>query len=82
MRWLKQDLSTLAMSLSNTEYKKTGVINPAWITSCSLQPRISIVRQSARKVFEKMGIMQVLAGDNDFGPLLSTLAVNYGELVV
>ena len=81
MRWLKQDLSTLAMSLSgDDECEKTGVPNPAWITSCSLQPRISVVRQSPW--FEKMGIRQMLSGDNDFGPLLSTLAGKYGELVV
>jgi hypothetical protein len=73
IRWLKQDLSTLALSLSedNAEYKKTGVPNPAWITSCSLQPRISLVRQSPW--FKKMHIRQMLSGDADFGPLLSTL---------
>ena len=80
MRWLKQDLSTLAMSLSGEgKYEKTGVPNPAWITSCSLQPRISVVRQSPW--FEKMGIRQMLSGDNDFGPLLSTLAGKYVRVV-
>ena len=69
MKWLKMDISTLAVSLQ--KYERKGVPNPDWITSCSLQPRISVVRQSPW--FHKLRI-KLLSGDGDFGPLLTTLA--------
>ena len=70
MKWLKMDISTLAVSLQ--KYERKGVPNPDWIASCSLQPRISVVRQSPW--FRKLRIKQFLSGDGDFGPLLTTLA--------
>ena len=70
MKWLKMDISTLAVSLQ--KYARKGVPNPDWITSCSLQPRISVVRQSPW--LGRLSIKQYLSGDGDFGPLLTTLA--------
>ena len=69
MRWLKMDISTLAASLQQQERK--GIPTGDWIASCSLQPRISVVRQSPW--FGRLGI-KLLSGDSDFGPLLTTLA--------
>ena len=66
------DISTLAVSLQ--KYERKGVPNPDWITSCSLQPRISVVRQSLSPWLGRLSIKQYLSGDGDFGPLLTTLA--------
>ena len=63
------DISTLAGSL--LKYERKGIPNPDWITSCSLQPRISVVRQSPW--FGRLRI-KLFSGDSDFGPLLTTLA--------
>ena len=62
------DISNLAGSLHT--YERKGIPNPDWITSCSLQPRISVVRQSPW--FGRLRI-KLLSGDSDFGPLLTTL---------
>ena len=64
------DISTLAVSLE--EYERKGVPNLDWITSCSFQPRISVVRQSPW--LGRLRIKLSLSGDSDFGPLLTTLA--------
>ena len=69
--WLKQDLSTLTLSLS--KYPNSGKPNVEWIGSISLQPRISVVRQSPCIDVRRTNILKMLSGDNAFGPLLSTL---------
>ena len=70
LRWLKQDLSTLTLSLY--KYPNPGKPNPDWIHSISMQPRISVVKQSPH-IVSRMNILKMLPGDNDFGPLISTL---------
>ena len=72
--WLKQDLSTLTLSLS--KYLNPGKPNLDWIHSISLQPRISIVKNSPCIDVRKTNILKMLSGDNAFGPLLSTLKGN------
>ena len=69
--WLKQDLSTLTLSLS--KYPNTGKPNPDWIGSISLQPLISVVKQCPCIDVRRTNILKMLSGDNAFGPLLSTL---------
>ena len=70
--WLKQDLSTLTLSLS--KYPNPGKPNLDWIHSISLQPTISVVKTSP--CIRSTNILKMLSGDNTFGPLLSTLKGN------
>ena len=80
LRWLKQDLSTLTLSLYKEDCKNGNHPNLDWIHSISMQPRISVVRQSPHIGVSRTNILKMLSGDNDFGPLISTLRGKHGHI--